>query len=71
MIVTLAHIREAGVAEGHGLLCVSGLRTFFEQQGFNWDDIVRNGIDHTVLQGMDHPLVEKAIAVAQEHENGR
>lgn len=51
-------------------LCSSGVRTFFQQQGFDWTDFLTNGIPAEKLEATGNPIIMRAVKVAQE-EVGR
>lgn len=57
-IVKMEHIRAVK-------LCSSGVRTFFQQQGFDWTEFLTNGIDAKKLEDTGNPIIMRAVNVAK------
>lgn len=50
--------------------CSAGARVWFEQQGFDWDDFLKNGIDSDEGKKIDDVMMQRIIKRAEER-NGR
>jgi len=61
MIITIKDIRAAG-------MCASGARKFAIDNGFDWSDFIKNGIDVKKLENMENPFIKQVIEAAK---NGR
>lgn len=62
--VYVRHIREAGY-------CVTGLRLWCKERGFNFKNFIRSGIDAEELERLDDHMVRTVIQKAKEEERGR
>lgn len=71
MTVTVRDIRAAGLQMGRGLLCVTGIKQRMESEGFDWEELVRNGASEERMLQLHDPLADKAVEVAKEREDGR
>lgn len=46
--------------------CNKGMRILAKRKGWDWDDIVQNGIDSTVLEPLNDTMINLVIASARK-----
>lgn len=64
VIVRVHHMREAR-------LCMSGVRDWFSEKGYDWSDFLDNGILAEKLESHDDVIADQVCAIARkEHLNG-
>jgi hypothetical protein len=63
MIVTITDVRKAGY-------CVRGIRTWARTNGLDFNDFVKNGIEHERLAALGDAMADRVIALKLERENG-
>lgn len=51
--------------------CMAGQKTWFEANGFNFRDVLKNGVTESELMKFEDGYVHKALAKAKEHRNER
>ena len=50
--------------------CNRGARQFFEKNGLDWSEFVRNGIDAETIRALGDEMGLKAVAEAERREQG-
>ena len=59
MKVTVAHMRKAKI-------CKDVKRFFFDVNGLDWRDFIKNGIDSDVLRKFNHPMANRVCDIAEK-----
>lgn len=49
--------------------CNKGMRIWAERKGWDWNEIVRNGIDSSELELLDDEMINKVIESARKRIN--
>jgi hypothetical protein len=62
--VFMRHIRQAK-------LCSGGTRTWWKDNGLDWNDFLKNGIPGEVLLATGDPLAERPVQAARVERDGR
>ena len=61
MIITMEHIRQAK-------MCSRGTRKFFQSNGLDWSDFLKNGIEEEKLASTGDAMALRVIEVAHGEE---
>ena len=59
MRITMRDIRAAK-------MCSRGARQFFDRNGLDWGDFVRNGVLIEVIEKIDDAMAQQVVGVARE-----
>lgn len=62
--ITLLDVQRSGY-------CMSGARTWFEGHGFDWRDVVKNGVSEVDLLATGDFQAQRVVAMKRERENGQ
>ena len=57
MIIRMEHVRAAN-------LCSRGVRHWFAQRGWDWNDFLKNGIDEEALIATGDPYAKRVVEAA-------